>query len=1237
MFVGSGTLTAADTDVQISIVETNVTFDAFTNNEHNWILMDQSSGDIIDLSVSSVNLSFDNNAVGGPKVTIAGLPSNVSGYNVSLIAPVTIRPQVQKTKALVNHTMSMTVAEFNSGTKLDHCDILRIVSIVADSLEVSKHFDLDDGQRSTHYDIGSIKLKPGNTYPVVSDLTIEYDYFSHSGNAGFFTVDSYTTAVSYEDIPSFNAIELRSAVDFRPRLSDDGSSFVSSVSGASSSICPTPGAQFFTDIQYYLNRIDKIYLDKDGKFGSLKGVSDLNPKEPGVPKDAIVLYKLYVTAYTLVPGEVGIKYLDNKRYTMRDIGKLEKRINNLEYYTTLSLLETDASQKQILNGVGNPRVKNGFLVDSFTSTNIGRVSSPEFRAGIDRSSGTLRPLFSENNIGLSHTHESTAQKTGDLVTLPYTEVSLISQTQSSDTMNINPYDVFNWAGSLSLTPSSDEWKEVVRRPTVTINNDQVYNAMLAQMNESVATGTVWNSWETNWTGSSSTVNSQNFDGWGGWGTQNTTTTITTQNQVRTGVTTTIGTETTTQDLGDRVVDISFIPFMRTRLVRFKCDRLKPNTVVYPFFDGVDVSEWCTQPLEPQEYESLWEDLSVVIELQGITEALSIVTGPTQLKSDANGYISGFFQIPNNEFLSFATGDRTFILNSSPINEDEDNGTFAAARYTARGILETKENVILSTRVPVVQRQSIGDDRVITSTSSVTGRRNFVGYYDPLAQSFVVDTNGGAFVTSVELFFTTKDTNNIPVQIQIRKMDQGIPTQEVVPFADTTVLPSSVNIDGTSTVFTFESPVYLQDGIEYCIVVLANSTDYNVKIAAIGEDDEDGNRISKQPYSGVLFKSQNASTWTPDQNRDMTFKINRAKFSIDQPYSVVLKNKKTAARILDVDPFAFTSGQTNVVVSHPNHGMTEGETVKLEVYNASYSVIGGELVGTASSSVPALMYNVPIADVYQDHTITNVERDRYTITVATAANNSGISGGRYSVATENLAWNTIHPIIQEMTLPNTNTTWEFKGIGPLADNSYEVLGSVPYSPIIVNNNYNSLRPKAVTYSATGETSLEFKGSLVSTMDNVSPVIDLERASVICISNRIDNPFTYSDDIYNKVANYTAETDPVNGSVLAKYLTKTVNLSSTCTTLKLFLDVNMPTSTGVSLYYKSSAESTGYDDLPWVEFVGVGLDNNDNVNIYNEVEYTADLAEFSYFSIKIVFTSQISSVVPSVRNFRAIALA
>ena len=77
------------------------------------------------------------------------------------------------------------------------------------------------------------------------------------------------------------------------------------------------------------------------------------------------LYTIELPAYTLSTEDITIKKVDNQRYTMRDIGKLENRIESLEYYTQLSLLENTAQNLQIQDADGFDRFKNGFIVDNF--------------------------------------------------------------------------------------------------------------------------------------------------------------------------------------------------------------------------------------------------------------------------------------------------------------------------------------------------------------------------------------------------------------------------------------------------------------------------------------------------------------------------------------------------------------------------------------------------------------------------------------------------------------------------------------------------------------------------------------------------------------------------------------------------------------------------------------------------------------------------------------------------------
>jgi len=125
----------------------------------------------------------------------------------------------------------------------------------------------------------------------------------------------------------------------------------------------------------------------------------------------------------------------------------------------------------------------------------------------------------------------------------------------------------------------------------------------------------------------------------------------------------------------------------------------------------------------------------------------------------------------------------------------------------------------------------------------------MNWSDPLAQSFLVDRKGGVFLSSIDLFFKTKD-KSMPVSVHIRNMVNGYPGQIVVPFSTKTLEPADINIseDGsTSTTFTFESPVFLDTGNEYCFVVYSNSNEYECFISRMGEPDlVTGETISGQP-------------------------------------------------------------------------------------------------------------------------------------------------------------------------------------------------------------------------------------------------------------------------------------------------------------------------------------------------------------------------------------------------------
>ena len=160
--------------------------------------------------------------------------------------------------------------------------------------------------------------------------------------------------------------------------------------------------------------------------------------------------------------------------------------------------------------------------------------------------------------------------------------------------------------------------------------------------------------------------------------------------------------------------------------------------------------------------------------------------------------------------------------------------------------------------------------------------------NPLAQTFNVDSDkfpAGFFLHSVDLWFRSRD-NSVPLKVQIRPMVNGYPhSSQVVPFSDVLVKPHRITVTDLSnldnaTNIKFPTPPYLTPN-EYALVVLADSNKYELFISRMGDfvlDQNTGlpnqNVISAQPFSGVLFKASNSSTFLPVPEEDLMFRINR---------------------------------------------------------------------------------------------------------------------------------------------------------------------------------------------------------------------------------------------------------------------------------------------------------------------------------------------------------------------------
>ena len=342
----------------------------------------------------------------------------------------------------------------------------------------------------------------------------------------------------------------------------------------------------------------------------------------------------------------------------------------------------------------------------------------------------------------------------------------------------------------------------------------------------------------------------------------------------------------------------------------------------------------------------------------------------QLISDDEGNLIFSLHIPDPKVASnpkFTTGSNTIRLTTSSVNANRlDPGESSAeAVFTATGYAQNVQEQTLSIKTADVERKQIGSDQPITRVTQefeeetiVTQETRDTGWYDPLAQSFLVDRNksqDGVFITGGEVFFKTKD-DNVAVTVQIRTMRDGTPTTTIVPYGEVNIKPSNVQLSDDGSVptrFTFDTPVYLQSGYEYALVLVAPTEKYLAFITRMGEEDLLLKTVyNRQPYLGSLFKSQNSSTWTPSQLEDLKFKLFKAKFVTNTPSFVKFYNNELPLGLIrKTNPVVAYSKRQYVSIANTNTVFDQGNTITQGSNSANVFSSGGPIeLGTLSTTL-----------------------------------------------------------------------------------------------------------------------------------------------------------------------------------------------------------------------------------------------------------------------------------------------
>ena len=317
------------------------------------------------------------------------------------------------------------------------------------------------------------------------------------------------------------------------------------------------------------------------------------------------------------------------------------------------------------------------------------------------------------------------------------------------------------------------------------------------------------------------------------------------------------------------------------------------------------------------------------------------------------------------------------------------------------------------------------------------------------------------------------------------------------------------------------------------------------------------------------------------------------------------------------------------------------------------------------------HKVPFTEINKTHTaIANPEIDSYTVLLDTTPVTDGSAsvsefGGTIVTATENALMDYFQTMVSALEFQNTRIDSKAtltSATSPSGTQTSFTSGrnnttAVPIVTYPLNDNYKFEAPRMVTSAINEQNELaslksyETQLTLTSETSDISPVIDMERASLLTVSNRLNN-IDSSSDIY-PTTDYVSSELTEGDQNAAIYITKQVSLENLATSLKVLFAAHRPASNDIKVMYKilGADESVDFQSLGYRYFNSDGssdttIQPSADVDDFQEYVYTAgvtddgigdSLTEFISFQIKIIMQGTNTSTPPRIKDLRVLALA
>ena len=1103
----------------------------------------------------------------------------------------------------VNSTDSLTVSDsFNLVKVVDSGQPFIEVTntmMTATANNITHRYTFDTGQKDNFYDHATLRLKPGYQGPA-GKIMIVVDYFNWDDKTGYHSVDSYPTSgtynrkdaasaltFSYGTIPDFTSpttgesVALRDCIDLRPRRENASNDMKANTQALEGIPSPDPDGTLTANFSYYLSRVDKLALTKDRKFKILRGESGLNPVAPPDDEDSMTLYALDIPAYTFNLTDITTRYIDNKRFTMRDIGKLEKRIERLEYYTSLSILEKETAARDFTSGtvrdsLFNPRgaaFKNGMLIDSFSGHSVGDVMNEDYKIAIEYASKEARPGFYYDNhrFTFNSTYSNNVTKTGDLVTLPYTDVDYIKQPLSSNTVSINPFNIVNFVGNVKTYPASDTWFSQGRRPDVTTNLEgQNDNWVLSPSSGRKGFGTQYDDWSTNWTGKQITeVPEQGVDKKGKTTKANRSTTELDDSKSRIGISANTPPESVVKSVGNKIIDATVVQYVRGQTIQFAAKGVQPLTNVYVWFGETDVSA----NVKP----------AMKLGMTGVNSTFQV--GET-VKDSANNWgtvllTSNTVSNVSTVYIGNVTGNAAATLGSPygagvaegarTANTGNGSGVFivsnvvTGATSSANGVVGTVVKYDFDISNGIMQSDATGQlagELAITDAYWRTGdkllRITDSALNNVAATVTVSETNypvKGLLQNREKLLISTREpenrrelASNEEVVTDTTTRSEGT-TNWINPLCQTfhvdpNTFPKGLFLRNVSLYFSAKDtflPITLQ------LRPIVNGFPSASKIVPFSE-------VTMEPDSINV----NATANSQDSNTFTTFTFESPVYCTPDEYAIVLSTNSTEYKV-HIAEEGLNSAGTTAKISKPafvgsfykpqNSGLWEPHPDKYIMFDAKRADFS---IGAGGSTNFAKF-------------ISHAN--------SAAGNTANVSIDKFKVSTSTIEFS------------DTKIQWKYaasNGSFALADGTE---GSAVYAVFSPDQNYDVTDQKRIVYASNG--TFRIRSEFTSANSHISPVIDLDRLNVISVENVIDNAGLSNSDI----SLTTRGSGYVN--VMPQGATSTVSGGGTTNnaTLNVHVEATMNVNTLAS---GSLTSSNGSHSAPYTFVVGEAVMANTAAN-------------------------------------------